>query len=342
MLAFYPAPNRPGDPLTGQNNFVGTAGLPTEGDQYTIRLDHAITDNQRVFGRWSQKRQFKQLRGEFFGSDNPGGMGTIAPNPRLDFGLGYNNAFTPTLVFSATLGMGRWVEGRLPQGVPFNVPSLGLPASLAGFGGESAFPSLNITGYESLGSGVLNSTPREARTLATDFTKVQGSHTLTFGFMMIDFRLNTLNTSQANFSFGPTFTQGPDPVAADPRTGASFASFLLGAGGGTGITLNARAAFNKNFYGWYFNDDWKIRRNLTLNLGLRYDFQTAPTDRFNRLSSWTEDRNSISDAVGMNLRGGIRYTGDGNPRGVYDPQYTNFAPRVGLTYSPISKLVMRT
>jgi outer membrane receptor protein involved in Fe transport len=189
---------------------------------------------------------------------------------------------------------------------------------------------------------VLNSTPREARTLATDFTKVRGAHTLTFGFMMIDFRLNTLNTSQANFSFGPNFTQGPDPIEADPRTGAGFASFLLGTGSGTGITLNARAAFNKNFFGWYVNDDWKLLRNLTLNLGLRYDFQTAPTDRFDRLSYWTEERNSISDAVDMELKGGIRYTGDGNSRGVYDPQYTNFAPRIGLTYSPLRKLVMRT
>ncbi|MGH9627736.1 MAG: hypothetical protein ACRD7E_05265, partial [Bryobacteraceae bacterium] len=308
---------------------------------YTIRVDHSITDNQRIFGRWSQKRQFKQLRGEFFGADNAGGMGTIAPNPRLDFGLGYNNAITPTFVMSATIGMARWAEGREPQGVPFDLTSIGLPSFLQGFGGESAFPAVSITGYESLGSGVLNSTPREARTLATDFTKVYGSHTLTAGFMMIDFRLNTFNSSQTNFSFGPTFTQGPNPNDADPRTGASFASFLLGAGGGSGITLNAQAAFNKNFFGWYFNDDWRLRRNLTLNLGVRYDFQTAPTDRFDRLSYWTSDRNSLSDAVGLDLIGGIEYTGDGNPRQVYDPQYTNIAPRVGLTYSPLSKLVMR-
>ena len=64
-LTFYPSTNRPGDPLTGANNFVGTAGLPTNSDQYTIRVDHNINDNQRLFGRWSQKRQFKQLAGEF-------------------------------------------------------------------------------------------------------------------------------------------------------------------------------------------------------------------------------------------------------------------------------------
>ena len=230
LLPFWPAPNRPGDRLTGLNNFAGTAGLPTNSDQYSIRADHNVNDNHRLFGRWSQKRQFKQLRGEFFGTENLGGMGTIAPNPRFDAALGYNGAVSPTFIISATAGFGRWAEGRKPQGVPFQVSSLGLPSSLDGFGGEGAFPSINVTGFESLGSGVLNSTPREARTAAVDVTKIKGAHTLTMGFMAIDFRLNTLNTSQVNFSFGPTFTQGADPTRADPNTGNSFASMLLGTG----------------------------------------------------------------------------------------------------------------
>ena len=342
LLTFWPAANRAGDPFTGQNNFVGTAGLPTNSDQYTIRADHNISDNQHFFAKWSHKDQFKQLAGEFLGSNNPGGNGTIAPNPRQDAGLGYSNAISPSLVLSVTLGWGRWAEGRKPQGVPFSPSSLGLPAALDSFGGPGAFPSIAVTGAQSLGSGVLNATPREARTYALDVTKVRGSHSFSMGFMMIDFRLNTANSSQANFSFGPNFTQGPNPNSADPNTGIGIASFLLGTGGGSGITLNANAAFNKNFFGWYVNDTWKLRRNLTLNLGVRYDFQTAPTDRFDRLSYFVNDKNSISDRVGLNLAGGLRYTGGSNPRGVYDPQYTNIAPRVGITYSPIEKLVIRT
>ncbi|MGI8988034.1 MAG: carboxypeptidase regulatory-like domain-containing protein [Bryobacteraceae bacterium] len=342
LLTYYPAPNRPGDPLTGQNNFVGSAGLPTDSDQYTIRVDHNISDNQHFFAKWSHKNQFKQLAGEFFGSNNPGGNGTIAPNPRQDAGIGYSNAISPSLVLSATFGFGRWSEGRKPQGVPFLPSTLGLPAALDSFGGPGAFPSVSVSGMQSLGSGGLNATPREARTYGVDVTKVRGSHTFSMGFMMIDFRLNTANSSQANFSFGPNFTQGPNPNSADPNTGFGVASFLLGTGGGSGITLNANAAFNKNFFGWYVNDDWKLRRNLTLNLGVRYDFQTAPTDRFDRLSYFSNARNSVSDQVGLNLPGGLRYTGGSNPRGVYDPQYTNVAPRLGITYSPFDKLVIRT
>jgi hypothetical protein len=344
LLQYWPAANRAGDPLTGANNFVGTAGLPIASDQYTVRVDHNINDRQHFYGRWSQKRQYKQLAGEFFGSNNPGGNGTLAPDNRWDGALGYTFAISPTLVLETNFGWGRWDEGRKPQGVPFNPSTLGLPAVLDSFGGPGAFPAINISGVNPLGSGGLNATPREARTLSVDVTKIHGAHTFSIGFMGIDFILNTFNSSQATFNFGPDFTQGPNATAANPLTGIGFASFLLGTGdnGGSGITLNALAAYSKKFYGWYFNDDWKFTRRLTLNLGMRYDFQTAPTDRFDRLSYFNFAPNPISKQVpGVNLPGNLVYTGGGNPRGVYDPQYTNFAPRVGITYAPVDKLVFR-
>ena len=80
------------------------------------------------------------------------------------------------------------------------------------------------------------------------------------GFMLIDFVLNTFNSSQASFNFSPDFTQGPNPTAANPLHRLRFASFLLGTGDNSsgGVTLSADAAFTKKFYGWYINDDWKV------------------------------------------------------------------------------------
>ena len=227
-MAYYPAANRTGNAITAANNFVGTAGLPTDSDAYTIRVDHNINDYQRLFGRWSQKRQFKQLAGEFFGHDNVGGNGTLAPDNRFDGALGYSWAISPTLVANGSFGFNRWVEGRKPQGVPFNPSTLGLPASLDSFGGPGAFPSINIAGMSSLGSGGLNSTPREAHTFSIDVSNVRGAHSLTMGFMAVDLRLTTANSSQFSATFGPTFTQGPNPTSANPDTGFGFASFLLG------------------------------------------------------------------------------------------------------------------
>ena len=342
LLGYYPNPNRPGNLLTGTQNFVGTASLPTDSDQYTIRVDHNINDSQRLFGRWSQKRQFKQLSGEFFGTSDPGGNGTLAPDNRFDGAMGYSFAISPSLVLDTNFGWGRWNEGRKPQGVPFDVTQVGLPALLNSVGGPGAFPSIGISGINSLGSGGLNATPREARTFGADVTKIAGSHTISMGFTGIVLVLNTFNSSQASFNFGQDFTQGPFPVSANQDSGVGLASFLLGTGDGGGVTIHADAAFTKKYYGAYVNDQWKVTRRLTLNLGLRWDIQTAPTDRFNRLSYFTLAQNPISSQVGLNLPGSLQYTGGGNPRGVYSPQTANFAPRIGLSYSPIDKLVFRS
>ncbi len=343
LLNYYPLPNRPGNAITGQNNYVGTAGLPTNSDQYTIKVDENINEKQNFYARWSQKRQFKQLTGEFFGANDPGGMGTLAPDNRFEGGLGYTYVFTPTFVMSLTAGWGRWVEGRTPQGVPFDVTSIGLPATLNRYNGPGAFPSINISGYQALGSGVINATPREARTYAADFTKNRGSHAFSMGFMGIHFVLNTLNSAQASFNFAPDFTQGPFPTSATSDSGSSVASFLLGTADNSsgGVTNNAEAAYGKNDYGLYLNDDWKATKKLTLNLGIRYDIQTPPVDRFNRLSYFTFAQNPISSQTpGLNLPGSLQYV-NGNQRGVYNTNCKNFAPRVGLAYSPSSRFVFR-
>ena len=341
LLPFFPLPNRQGT-VTGSQNFVGVTGLPLTGDQYTIRVDHNLTQDQRLFLRWSQKRQFIQGVGAYFGADNPGGMGTAERDPRWDTALGYTYSVAPRSLVSATVGWNRWVLQLQPQGVPFQPSSVGLPASLDSFGGTGGFPTVSVDGLTGLGAGSLTRIPREARTFALDASHVLGRHTLTVGFMAVDFRVNTYTSSVASFSFPRAFTQGPDPTRGDPTSGAGFGSLLLGTGGSGGITLAANAAYDKTYYGWYLNDDFHLRRNLTLNLGARYDFQTAPTERFDRIDHWILARNSVSDAVGQNLQGALQHTGSGIPRGVYDPQYTNLAPRVGLSYTPLNGLVIRS
>jgi len=323
------------------NNFTASAGVPSGEDAYTIRIDQNISDKSRAFGRWSQKRQHLTLGGPFLGATNPGGPGNYVPDNRFDAAFDYNHVFNPAFVMSVDLGFGRWDEGRVPQSVPFTPSSLGLPSFIDGYGGESAFPSISIDGYYGLGGGVLNSTPREARTYSVDFTKIHGPHTMNIGFTAIDFHLTTFNSSVASFYFPLAMTQGPDPLNPTSGTGSGFASFLLGTGASGGITLNARAAFDKTFYGWYFQDDWKATRKLTLNLGIRYDIQTAPKDRFNRLSYFDPTAsNPVASAANTAAPGELVYTSP-SMRGVYDVPHNNFAPRIGLAYQAASKLVVR-
>ncbi|MEJ2010585.1 MAG: hypothetical protein P8Z30_20940, partial [Acidobacteriota bacterium] len=269
------------------NNYTYAIGAPVRSTEYTIRGDFNINEKTHAYARWSHKLQEKTETPEFFGSDNVGGGGSIAPDNRWDAAMGITRMISPTFVASFNAGWGRWIEGRVTQGVPFSPSTLGFPSFL---NFANAFPTISIDGgYNdgngtALGSGGLNSTPREARSIALDLTKVKGAHTLQFGFMGIELIQNTFNSSIPNFSFPLGMTAGPDPTNANPATGWGFASFLLGTGNSGGVTINADAAFMKKYYGWYFQDQWRATPKLSLNLGIRYDFQTAPTDRFDRLS----------------------------------------------------------
>jgi hypothetical protein len=348
LLSYYPQPTIPGDPVTGANNYAATAGLPLGSDQYTVKIDHNITDKQHLFGRWSWKHEYKQLAGDFYGINDVGGPGTLAPDNRWDTGFGYSNAFSPNLVMVLNLGWNRWTEGRLPQGSPFDVSTLGLPATLNTYGSPTgAFPAISVTGEGSLGSGVIQGWPREDRTISLDFTKIMGAHhTLSFGYMWVMLLINPYEGSQATFSFSSDFTQGPNPVAANQDSGNALASFLTGAADSGSITDNAASAISKKYQGFYLNDDWKITKKLTLNLGLRYEVQIAPTERHNKLPYFDPAAtNPLSHQAGINLPGELVFTGGGNPRGIYDTPYSGFgpfAPRIGLSYSLNPKLVLRS
>jgi TonB dependent receptor len=97
----------------------------------------------------------------------------------------------------------------------------------------------------------------------------------------------------------------------------------------------------KHLLGWYVQDDWKATRKLTLNLGLRYEIQTAPTERQNAQEYFDFTAvNPISSAVGFTVPGALVFNSSSN-RGLYQTSYKNFAPRVGLAYQLKQKLVLR-
>src|ERR1039458_8927702 len=101
------------------------------------------------------------------------------------------------------------------------------------------------------------------------------------------------------FNFGSVSTAGPDPEAANPNaSGNSIASLLLGVGtsGSTGVTV--RPFTSKHYYGTHLQDDWKVTRRMTLNLGIRWEYQSAPTDRFNEQNYFDFNAiNPISSAL---------------------------------------------
>jgi hypothetical protein len=314
FLPFWPNPTSSG--LV--NNYTASAGAPAVYTDYSVRVDHNISDKSTMFARWSQRFEYKQEVGDLYGSNDPGGPGIRAGDNRWDTALNYNHIFSPTLTLSVNLGLARWVETNIIEGYPFASSSLGLPAFMDAVSPQ--FPNVTVDGVASLGSGGEGVFPRDTGSYSVDVSKIIGNHSLEAGYMGVDLQTLGGRLYESTFDFPLSMTQGPDPTVANPATGLGFASFILGTGdtGSTGIA--AMAASSKKYDGWYLQDDWQATHKLTLNLGVRYDFQTAPTDRFNRTSWFNFDAtNPISSKIGFNVPGGLQFAGNGNRRGVYNP-----------------------
>ncbi len=337
IASYFPAPTN----ASLSNNFSVATSAPASSTEYIIRIDHNLSDASRIFGRWAQKSESKTNSPTFYGANNPGGPGDIRPNNRFSFVLGGSHVFTPTLAASVTAGLSRWAEGGVYQGYGFDQTKLGLPAALNV--ASPQFPLIYTSSLVPLGpaQGGEGTGFRNVGSVSADVTKSAGAHSLSFGAFSAIMQNNGNGIPQTNFSFNNNFTEGPDPTAGNSQTGYGFASLLLGTAAGGSTSNNFNAAVTKRYYGFYVQDDWKATHTLTLNLGLRYEWQGAPTERENRQAYFDYNAiNPISASVGTQYPGVIVFNTPKN-RGLYGNNYTNFAPRFGFSDQVSSKLVLR-
>jgi hypothetical protein len=338
LLPYWPNPSN----SALFSNYTATGPLAVSYDRGNGRIDHNISDRQRMFFRMSIEHEFKTEFPPLYGASDVGGPGSIRPENRFDYGADYVITINPSTVLTVTGGWGRWTEDLTPQGEGFKNSTVGLPSFLDGIADN--FPGISISGTSGLGSGTRAFNPREVRTIAADLTKIHGPHTMTTGFMFVGHQTPNVYANQPTFNFGSNFTQGPDPTAANPATGWGFASFLLGTGNSGGVTINQSPVNSNEWYALYFQDDWRATRKLTLNLGIRWDYQTGVSERHDR-NAWFDFTgiNPVSTAIGYDVPGFLVYEGggNGNRRRLYQVQNNNFAPRLGLAYQLTNKLVMR-
>jgi hypothetical protein len=336
---YWPSPT--GNGLV--NNFTGAASAPAHSDEYSVRIDHNFTDNDRFNARWSQKYESKVNFPTYYGASDAGGPGVTAPNNRYSINAGYTHVFNPTFDVSLNFGINRHVEQSTTQSFGFKTSTLGLPSFIDGI--APSFPQIQPQNYAFLGAPQnLDNyiVPQTIWTDSVDFTKIRGRHSIGFGFMDVWGRIDGGHFANTTLEFQTTSTAGPDPQQATPGTGNGFASFLVGVGSGKDQTgFNKFPATDKHLLGWYVQDSWRATNKLTLNLGLRYEIQTAPTERHNAQEFFNfTATNPISSSVGFNVPGELVFNSNSN-RGVYNTSHTNFAPRIGAAYQLRDKLVLR-
>lgn len=343
---YFPLPNQPGNTCTAASNYFDSLSASLTTNQMDIKLDWAPGVTHRFTAGLSW-RTLEQPTANHYRSIGDTGRINGDSIPSKGGRFDYTGTYSPTLVLNARFGV-----TRLERVDPPNVQP-GFTLSELGFAGNfqnqmttpAGFPYMTFNGYSALG----NSTSAYIFQSGTSYsfnanlTKVHGPHTIKFG---VDYRINQsfensgFNTSGA-FIFSQGFTQGPDPNLPVAGRGNAIASLLLGVG--TGDMLVLPGVFTSNPYmGLYVQDDFKVSRKLTLNVGLRYDLEKGRTERFHQLSWFDFTAPSpLGPKVGLpNLVGGEQFISSSRPR-QFDTDPNNFGPRIGFAYSATTKTVIR-
>jgi hypothetical protein len=331
VLQFYPLPNRPG--LV--NNFFQAATRRNDAWRLFFRVDHNLGSKHRLFfshGRETSDRFTPGINPAFPSEGVNGEKGLIGSRPRSAV-LSDAATFRPNLVGEFRASLTRNVIRAVPRSVGFDFAQLGFPQSLKNQAGTLLFPRFEASDVSSLGPDRASffTDAEQAEEFQAHATWVRSTHSLKSGF---DFTFQTFNVFRPErrsgfYSFGRAFTQGPDPRVSSSTAGYGFATFLLGAPTGGQISADPSLATSQKFYAWYLQDDWKLLHNLTLNLGVRWEYQTPWKDRFDQLAFF--DPNFVDPTTQQ--KGLLRFAGrDGNPRYQSDPERKNFAPRLGLAW----------
>jgi len=347
VLKFYPKPNAAGHPVTRRDNFFKTAVSPLDTDNWDVRVDRILSSRQRMFGRYSH-RLVVSPAAQFFPDDITIGEGrTGEENRARNAVVEYSNTLSPTTVLTGRLGFARAGFLLSNQGLGFLPSSLGLPASIDSAVDRQMFPAFSASGYRGLGGGDHRWNPFMTYTAITSLAKISGAHSFKFGFEGRLIRVNVWEARSAgSFAFTAGFTQGPTPNTASSTAGNGLASLLLGtASSGNLIQAWKNVASQSLYYSGYIQDDWRLTRSLTLNLGLRYEMDTPRTERYNRMNFF--DPNVASPLARTvpgfpNLQGGLVFPGvDGRSRRQQAHDWNNLAPRLGLAYQLNAKTVIR-
>jgi hypothetical protein len=347
VTTFYPSANLPGVTNTGANNFLANASQVNELSIWQGRVDHQFSEKHRMFFRYSQDEQI-DVPPNFFG--NLATTNSFGPGVQPDYHgtLGTTHTVNSSTILEFRYGYARNGFDRRSESDGLDLTELGFPRSFAGAVQSSRFPAFMIGGMSQVGAF-----PTARFFLGADThmavlqgTMIRGRHSLKAGVDARSYRHNSFSggNNAGTFNFSPGFTQGPNPLVSGPSSGFGYASFLLGTPAGGTAVIRSSIAYCTNYWAGYLQDDWRVSNRLTLNVGLRYDYESPRFERHNRLAFFdTGATLPFAQEIGLpNLRGALGFVGvNGAPDGQSDPQYRNFGPRFGFAYTPFKNLVVR-
>lgn len=330
----------------GSSNFFPTDSLGDRADEFIGKLDHQITK------WWAANVSYMH-----YGSKEPGGnpLGSFAGDGnsyllyRKVDATTVNSVITinPTTVATVGFGFNRFPNNTLDLTSNFDQTTLGLPASYVGGLQKKAFPRLT---FSQIGTqiGTNNSGPAVyySRNFVVGISKSLGRQTLKAGYVFRSISVDFTNVSNGNgfFAFNNTFTTNNANGLTKATQGFDLADFLLGYPTSGQVQVATRIALNVPYHAFYVQDDYRLTNRLTINVGLRYEYEPGVHERNNHYAVGF-DRNvssPIAAATGVPTKGGIEFAGqNGYDTKCCSNSNTKFAPRIGLVYSLTPKTVVR-
>ena len=358
LLKYYPVANTPG--LTnGENNYIPNTSEKNNQLNEVVKVDHNFNDRQRGFLRWDHQTQD-------YSSDPLVGTETNVNDRwwRTDgVVMDFVHVFSATLLNDSRIGFTRFDASSTPIMKGFNLTGAGFSPSLTAELNPAAiqFPTLSVTGYQKLGGAANDDNATNYFTASNDMSWSKGSAILHFGAEFRLYRDDDWNiaSESPSMTFGTTYTNGPlDSSAASP-IGQGLASFLLGIPSAGSVSQTSSYADQSYNYAFYFQSDWRLTRTLTVNTGLRYDYDSPITERFNRsvkdfdfgvpnpisaqvLANYAQNPAAGIPVSQFHVNGGLTFAGvNGEPRELWNSSHLNFAPRVGLAWQAQQNTTLR-
>ncbi len=329
LLEYIPAPNLPGR----VQNFQFGASIRQDMNNYGVRLNQGIGRRDRLsfnFNRSGRGSAHAQPYG--FLDDSGGGGFTSSAS--------YVHNFGPRRVLTVTWNFSR----NRTELVPYFAYRRNVADEL-GIEGASdepvnwGPPNLSFTNFGGLSDGASSLRRDQTSTLQGSMLFVRKGHNVTVGG---EFRRAQLNSrvyqgARGSFSFSGLITSDFDAKGQPlPGTGFDFADFLLGFPQSSNLRFGSENTyFRSSIYGFYAQDDWRMRPGFTLNAGIRYEYFPPFTEKRDRIANLDIAPGFTGVAVVTPGQSGP-YSGE-FPRGLVDPDKNNISPRIGFAWRPSGK-----
>ena len=337
---FFPLPNLPGD----SNNFAVNTSVGGNHNQYNARVDHAISDKQRLFVRYIYWRG-SSLKADPFGNSTALPASTFGTHQAV---IGDTYAFSPTTIADFRISYLRFSNNTIPVSNGVDLSTFG--PGYASLSDQVTFhqnPVASIAGVTSFSWSNQDLTVLNINnnyTVSGSLTKILGRHVVKVGgeARKIKWAYDQITNAGGAFNFDNGFT-AQNPLDST-GSGLPMASFLLGYASGGSLNTLEKTAADQWYGGLYIADTFQMSSKLTLNLGLRWEQPGAFAEERDRLTVWQPNApDPLAAATGLPLHGQVALTNSPQYPSRYEQtlHWRLFSPRIGFAYRLPANTVVR-